>query len=183
MEKGKERHIAELQGSMPVSGVRRARSAAGLPPRQDGSEEGDSAQAVWETPALFCGISRLPHGRFNPQLVNPAKHFMQLQTPKRSRGITHTYNREPISVERRSLNCNLTEINFCTRITRYYDKLPMEDYMLDPPKKIFVSQPKNTDYICTLLTTLVSYWGLNCQIPPQNRYAESALETITGIRQ
>lgn len=90
------------------------------PPRQDGGqgrEEGDAAwasgaaaSAVWETPASFCGNPRLRYGCFNLPLVNPEKHLIQLHTPKCSWGITRIYNRESTSVERRSLNCSLTEL-------------------------------------------------------------------------
>lgn len=121
------------------------------PPRQDsgkGSEEGD-AVGRWEQPPARRGKHRLcsveahvlRYGRFNPQLVNPAKHLIQLHTPECSRGITHIYNRESTCFERRWLNCNLTEINFCARLTRYYHKLPTEDYTSDL-KTIFNSQLK-----------------------------------------
>lgn len=120
MGKGKGQHTGELQHSTPSNSVRGAWGRQQASSQQDGgqgSEEGEAAQAsgaaasaAWETPASFCGNPRLRYRCFNPQLVNPAKHLIQLHTPKCSWGITRIYNRESISVERRSLNCNLTEL-------------------------------------------------------------------------
>lgn len=170
VEKGKERHTGELQDSTPASRVWRARSAAGLPPGRTAARRKTLPRRwehrPWETPALFCGNPRMRYGCFNPQLVNPAKYLIQLHTPKCSWWITHNNNRESISVERRLLNHNWTEINFCTRITRYYHNflwkitcwIPKQSLSANSKYWLYLHFTHNT---CVLLRT-------TCQIPPQD---------------
>jgi len=146
--------------------------AAGLP--RTGRQRGGDAAGRWSgcqrgvgntgfaprTPTLALQALQPPVSKSSKAL-----NFTRNRTPKCSQGVTHKYNRESVSVERRS-NCNLTGINFCARITRHYHQLPTEDCMSDL-KTTFISQLKILIVLalysqgCVLLRT-------NCQIPARD---------------